>query len=127
MNAELARANWKEEKDHPDVILKHDVLVERTVKNNSSPVYSQPFTRSFYNPYTRRLGYIYYPSRFVGYDNDRYATREGTLTISMIDAKTDKVVWQGWATDEVSNKNLTSKEIQGSVKSIFKKFDLAKN
>jgi len=37
------------------------------------------------------------------------------------------VVWQGWATDEVKNKNLTSKEIQGSVKSIFKKFDVAKN
>jgi len=127
VNAELAKANWKEEKDNPDIILKHDVLVERSVRNSSSPVYSQPFTRSFYNPYSRRIGYIYYPSRFVGYDNDRYSTREGTLTISMIDAKTDKVVWQGWATDEVKNKNLTSKEIQGSVKSIFKKFDVAKN
>jgi len=37
------------------------------------------------------------------------------------------VVWQGWATEEVDNKNLTRKEIQGGVKSIFKKFDAGKN
>jgi len=127
VNAELSKANWREEKNHPDIILKHDVLVEKTIKDNSNPVYSQPFTRRFYNPYSRRFSYIYYPSQFVGYDNDQYVSREGTLTISMIDAKTDKVVWQGWATDEVSNKNLTSKEIRGSVKSIFKNFEAGKN
>jgi len=45
----------------------------------------------------------------------------------MIDTRTDKTVWQGWTTDEVRSKNLTSKEIQNSVKAIFKKFDVAKN
>jgi hypothetical protein len=45
----------------------------------------------------------------------------------MIDAKTDKTVWQGWTTDEVNSRNLTSKEIQYAVKSIFRKFDVAKN
>ncbi|MEO6550750.1 MAG: DUF4136 domain-containing protein [Ferruginibacter sp.] len=126
VSAELAKANWKEDKKHPDIIVKHDVLVEKTVKENSNPVYSQPFTRRFYNPYSRRISYIYYPSRFMGYNNDQYVSREGTLTISMIDAKTDKVVWQGWSTDEVSSKNLTSKEIKGSVKNIFRKFDPSK-
>src|SRR5947208_11840802 len=32
VNAELAKANWREDKTNPDVILKHDVLVEKTVK-----------------------------------------------------------------------------------------------
>ncbi|MEP7109689.1 MAG: DUF4136 domain-containing protein [Ferruginibacter sp.] len=126
VNAELAKANWREEKNNPDVILKHDVLVEKKIRENNNPVYSQSFTRRFYNPYSRRFSYIYYPSQFVGYDSDKHESREGTLTISMIDAKTDKVVWQGWATDEVHNKNLTSKEIQGSVKNIFRKFDPGK-
>ena len=54
-------------------------------------------------------------------------SREGTVTITMIDAKTDKTVWQGWTTDEVNSKNLTTKEIQIAVSSIFKKFDIAKN
>ena len=127
VSAELAKASWREDKRRPDVILKHDILVEKTIKESSNPVYSRGFTRRYYNPYTRRFNYIYYPSQFMGYDNDQYETREGTLTITMIDAKTDKVIWQGWTTDEVDSKNLTSKEIQNSVKNIFRKFDVAKN
>ena len=127
VNTELEKANWKEDEKSPDIILKHDILVEKSVKERSNPVYSRGFTRRFYNPYTRRFSYIYYPSQFMGYDNNEYETREGTLTITMIDAKTDKVIWQGWTTGEVDNKNLTSKEIQSGVKSIFKKFDIAKN
>ena len=127
VSAELAKAGWREDKRRPDVILKHDILVEKTIKESSNPVYSRGFTRRYYNPYTRRFNYIYYPSQFMGYDNDQYETREGTLTITMIDAKTDKVIWQGWTTDEVDSKNLTSKEIQNSVKNIFRKFDVAKN
>lgn len=127
VNLELNKANWKEEKNKPDVILKHDILVEKSVKENSSPLYSQGFTRRFYNPYTRRFSYIYYPSQFMGYNTDQYEVREGTLTITMIDAKTDKVIWQGWTTEQVDSKNLTRKEIQNGVKNIFRKFDLAKN
>ena len=127
VSAELAKSGWREDKKRPDVILKHDILVEKTIKESSNPVYSRGFTRRYYNPYTRRFNYIYYPSQFMGYDNDQYETREGTLTITMIDAKTDKVIWQGWTTDEVNSKNLTSKEIQSSVKNIFRKFDVAKN
>jgi hypothetical protein len=53
--------------------------------------------------------------------------KEGTVTINVIDAKTEKTVWQGWTTDEVNSQNLTTKEIQNAVKSIFRKFDIAKN
>jgi hypothetical protein len=63
----------------------------------------------------------------MGYERDERPVKEGTVTISMIDTRTDKTVWQGWTTDEVNGRNLTSKEIQNSVKSIFKKFDVAKN
>lgn len=128
VNAELEKTSgWKESKNKPDVVLSYDVLVERGIKESTSPVYSRPFTRLVYNPYSKRYSTIYYPSQFMGYDRDERAIREGTVTISMIDTKTDKVVWQGWTTDEVNNRNLTSKEIQGAVKSIFRKFDIAKN
>jgi hypothetical protein len=120
-------AGWKEVKNRPDVLLSYDVLVERAVKESNNPVYSNPFTRMVYNPYTRRWATIYYPSQFVGYDRDQREIREGTVTITMIDARTDKTVWQGWTTDEVNSRNLSSREIQNSVKSIFRKFDVAKN
>ena len=128
VDKELERtAGWRESKSDPDVLLSYDVLVERSTKERSDPVYSNPFVRTFYNPYSRRFYRVYYPSRFVGYDNYDINTREGTVTISMIDAKTEKTVWQGWATDEVNSRHMTSKEIQNSVKAIFRKFDLAKN
>ena len=128
VNKELEKSSrWRESKTRPDILLSYDVLVEKNIKEQNDPVYSRPFTRTFYNPYTRRYSTIYYPSQFLGYDREQRTIREGTVTITMIDARTDKTVWQGWATDEVNSRNMTGKEIQAAVKSIFRKFDVAKN
>ncbi len=128
VNKELEKTSrWRESKNKPDILLSYDVLVEKNVKEQNDPVYSRPFTRIFYNPYTRRYSTIYYPSQFLGYDREQRSIREGTVTITMIDTRTDKTVWQGWATDEVNSRNMTSREIQAVVRSIFRKFDVAKN
>lgn len=127
VNSKLeAEAKWKEDNKSPDVLITHDLQVEKKLEERNSPVYSQSYTRQYYNPRTRRWMSVYYPSRVVGYDNDQYEVNEGTITITMIDAKTDQVIWQGWNTDQVDNKNVTSKEIQSAVKSIFKKFEVKK-
>lgn len=123
---EFEKIGWRESKTRPDVILDYDVLVERSSKNERDPVYSQPYSRLIYNPYTRRYATIYYPSQFLGYESYEKIIKEGTVTITMIDARTDKTVWQGWTTGEVNSKNLTNKEIQKAVASIFKKAELAK-
>ena len=128
VNKELEKnSGWKEVKNRPDVMLSYDVLVERSIKESNNPVYTNPYSRMVYNPYTRRYATIYYPSRFAGYERDQQTIKEGTVTVTMIDTKTDRTVWQGWTTDEVNSRNLTTKEIQNSVRSIFKKFDVAKN
>ncbi|MEP7372415.1 MAG: DUF4136 domain-containing protein [Chitinophagaceae bacterium] len=127
VNKELEKEGWREAKNNPDILLSYDVLVERSVKEQSDARYSRPFTRTFYNPYSRRFFNVYYPSQYMGYENREINTREGTVTITMIDAATEKTVWQGWATDEVDSRHMTSKEIQNSVKAIFRKFDVAKN
>ena len=126
ISKEFEKIGWKESKNRPDVILDYDVLVERSSKQENEPVYSQPYRRLVYNPYTRRYATIYYPSQFLGYESYEKIIREGTVTVTMIDAKTDKTVWQGWTTAEVNNKNLTNKEIQKAVANIFKKAELAK-
>lgn len=127
VNKELEKTGWKEVKNKPDVLLNYDVLVERNTRETSNPVYTRPYSRLVYNPYTRRYTTLYYPSQLAGYERDERPVREGTVTISMIDTKTNKTVWQGWTTDEVNSRNLTTREIQNSVRSIFKKFDVAKN
>lgn len=124
---ELAKQGWRIDNKRPDVLVSYDVLVERSSRNESDPVYSTPFNRTFFNPYSRRFYNVYYPSQFMGYDDYDRPIREGTVTITIADAKTDKTVWQGWTTGEVNSHNLTSKEINNAVKSIFRKFDVAKN
>ena len=124
VNKELEKQGWNEDNTKPDVLISYDLLVEKTTREQSNPVYSRPYSRLFYNPYLRRYGTIYYPSTFLGYDDNAVTVREGTLTVTMVDAKTDHTVWQGWTTDEVSNRNVTQKEVQASVKSIFRKFDV---
>lgn len=127
VNQQLKKEGWSEVRNNPDVLIGYDILVERTNRQTRNPVYTRPFTRVYYNPYTRRYGTIYFPARFLGYDNEVYTTREGTITLSLVDVRQDKTVWQGWSTSEVNSRNLTRKEIESGVRSIFRKFDIAKN
>lgn len=126
VNAKLQKEGWREDRNKPDVLISYDLLVEKTTKEQSNPVYSTPYRRIYYNPYFRRYGTIYYPSYFMGYDNRTAQVQEGTLTVTMVDARTDKTIWQGWTTDEVNSRNVSRKEIQSSVNSIFRKFDVVK-
>ncbi len=127
VNTELVKnSKWRESKNTPDILLSYDVLVERSTRTESDAVYSRPFTRTFYNPYSRRFINVYYPSQFIGYDTYNVPTREGTITISMIDARTEKTVWQGWATEQLDSRNISSREINSTVKAILRKFDVAK-
>jgi hypothetical protein len=123
VNAELSKKGWREVTSDPDVLVTYDILVERSVEQQSDPVYSRPFTRMYYNPYTRRWSTFYYPSQFLGYQNYEVPVKEGTITISFLDARTDKAVWQGWTTENMNYAQFTEDEIARSVRNIFKKLN----
>jgi hypothetical protein len=126
VNAELQKKGWVETRSKPDVILNYELVVEKNQKEQQDAVYSQPYTRSYYNRSTGRVHTFYYPSQFVGYDSYSTTVKEGTVTITMIDSNTDKTVWQGWTTSELNSGNITGREIDKNVKTIFKKFDAGK-
>lgn len=112
---------WTLSKSQPDVLLVFDVDIQRETRLVSDPVYSYPATRWFYSPYTRRYVPVYYPSQFIGYDRRRETYREGTLTITVMDAKTEKTIWQGWTISEVDGRRLSDHQIEDNVKAILKK------
>jgi len=119
VNAELANWGWQEVTDNPDVLISYDVLVERNVETQNDPVYSQPYSRYYYNPFTRRWSSIYYPSQFLGYQQYQVPVKEATVTITMMDAKADKKIWQGWTTERLSGA-LSDLDVKKSVRNIFK-------
>jgi hypothetical protein len=126
VNKQLQKIGWVEVNKSPDIMVNYELLVERSDREQKDAVYSPSFTRSYYNRYTGRVNTYYYPGQFSGYDTYTTTVKEGTVTITMIDNRTDKAVWQGWTTSEVNSRKMTGKEIDQSVKTIFKKFDSGK-
>lgn len=119
----LEREGWKESKEAPDVLLSYDLLVERTLEQQKDPAYSQPFTRMYYNPLLQRWGRIYYPAQFTGYNTYSIPAKEATLTLTMMDARTDEALWQGWTTERIGSTRLTEAEIEKTVHKILDKLD----
>jgi len=120
VNAELRKWGWVEVNDNPDVLISYDVLVERNVETQREPVYTQSMTRYYYNAYRRQWIPIYYPSQFVGYQEYETPVKEGTVTITMFDARTDKKLWQGWTTETLNTSGINDLDIRKSIRSIFK-------
>ena len=123
---QLVNKGWKETTENPDVILDYNVMVEKKVNQVSEPVYSYPYTHYYYNGWRRRRGYMYYPNDLVRYHTYNVPFKEGTLTVNMVDTKTNKLIWQGSAQGDVTSKTVTTQEMQTDVASIFKKFNLPK-
>jgi hypothetical protein len=126
VDEQLQKSGWQFTELNPDVLVSSDLVIEKSKKELSDPVYSRPVTRTYFNRYSGRFNTFYYPSQFMGYDRYSTTVKEGTVTVSMIDVKTDKAVWQGWATNELSRNYISDKEINKNVQSIFKKFDAGK-
>jgi hypothetical protein len=108
---------------NPDLLLSADLLVEKDQERRSDAVYTEPYTQNYYSPRNGRLITYYFPSQFAGYNNYSATVRKGTITLTFIDARTDKAVWQAWASKRLDNSNIDSDEIAQDVKSIFNKFD----
>lgn len=57
------------------------------------------------------------------YGANVYRYQEGTLTVMFVDPKkNDEVVWQGWASDVVSDPSRAEEQIYRAVRAILKRF-----
>ena len=119
---ELERKGYKQVNKDADVSIDYDVMVENQQYLKRDAVYSQPYVTYQYNPYTRRMQQIYIPSRYIGDNEYTVPYKSGTITINLVDNKTNSVAWQGWAETEVNNKKIPTEKIEGAIGAIFKKF-----
>ena len=123
VNSQLEKNGWRMVKSNPDVLVDYDIMVENDVKNESESVYSRPTVRYFYNPYTKRINSVYYPSQYLGENNYSVPYKSGTITLNFVDTKSNNLVWQGWAETEITNRRLQQDDMKKVVKAIFKKFN----
>jgi hypothetical protein len=125
VNQELSKRGWRKvnSSENPDALVDYDIMIENELKNESEPVYSRPIVRYLYNPATRRVTTVWYPSQYLGERSYSVHYKSGTITLNVVDNDSNKLVWQAWAETEVSNSRLDNKTIDKIVKSIFKKFN----
>jgi hypothetical protein len=121
VSQELEKKGWSETDNNPDVLLDYTIAVKHGIKLESTPVYSYPYTQYLYG--RRRVYSLWYPSTLIGVRSENVPFKEGELSVNMVDAKTNKLIWQGWAQGEINNKHVTTKDVTAQVKSIFRKFD----
>jgi hypothetical protein len=130
ISLQLEKQGWKQTNQNPDVTLDYNVMVEKNVKQVSEPVYNYsygyPYSHYYYNPWHHRMGYMYYPIDLMKLHTHNVPFKQGTLTVNMIDSKTNQLVWQGWASGDVTSKYVTTPEMNSDITSIFKKFNYPK-
>jgi len=120
---QLQKRGYVETATDPELLVSTDMLVEKNNERRTDAVYSDPQYRNYYNPRTGKMITFYFPSQLAGYDNYSVSVRKGTVTLTFIDAKTDKAVWQGWASKRLESSTMDQDEIMQDVRSIFNKFD----
>lgn len=111
----------------PDVLVRYTAVVNKTSKVYQEPVYyNEPFMMSPRIGYYRGRARFYYAYRdpfpvYVGNRERRIPVKEGSIMIDLIDRKSSKVIWRGWAEGELSNPEKAINELPDIVANIFKK------
>jgi hypothetical protein len=123
-SSELKLRGLKVDVDSADVIFDFTVMIKHKEMQEQNPVYSHPYNYNAFNPTTqknynspaRQMPYISsYATTNVPYD-------EGTLTIMMIDRRTNRLIWKGWAVGTVTDEQTYEAELQSDIHQMFKKF-----
>lgn len=127
ISQQLEKNGFVKARSNPDVLIDYDIMIEDAVREKTDAVYSRPFVRYIYNPYTGRVNSLYFPSRYMGHNNYDVPYKSGTVTINIVDNDSKKLVWQGWAETEVTRKRIEKDDMNKIVKSIFRKLEVAKN
>lgn len=124
---EMQKRGFSLAADKPDLLLRYTATVSRETKEYQEPVYyNQPprlLPRVSY--YRGRARYYYtYIDPLPVYVGDRERTiriKANSIVIDIIDRKTSKVIWRGWAEGEVQNPEKAINELPGVIANIFKK------
>ena len=147
-SGELKTRGYKVDVNSPDVLLDFHVSVANKVDHVSTPVYSYPYNYNNYNNNVynnnstyNNTGYynnMYYNNNnnyynnynnninnspsIVGYKTQDVPYEEGTLTIIMIDRKTNQLIWKGWSVGSITDEQSYEYELPSDIHRVFKEY-----
>jgi hypothetical protein len=109
---QLTKRGYTQADENPDLILHYHIII-----NDRSVITPEPYGY-YYSPYWMRM------------QTNVYQYTEGTLILDLMDAKTNSLVWRGWAVSAV-DMVYTSEQVDHLIKlaiaKIFRKFPYTKD
>jgi len=114
---------------HPDLLVRYAVEINERIRAFNDPVYIYNY-HNWYPQIIRYHNHRYFYSYndpfpvYVGANIVAVPYQEGTLIIDLIDRRTGKVIWRGYAVGEVDNPEKAVKDIPVVVTSILNKLPL---
>jgi Domain of unknown function (DUF4136) len=105
VKVQLESRNYKFS-DNPDLMVHYHIIIE-----NKTVVRTDPYGY-YYGPYWLRT------------DVDVYQYKEGTLIIDLMDAKSDNLVWRGWITNFLKDRDpqYMEESLNDAVRKIFSQY-----
>ena len=111
--AELKKKGFVFDNEQPDAVFLFDTRIEDRVSYSQTPQVSMGF--GFGGP-----GYYGgFSAPVAGGNLVEKQYKQGMLFIEMYDTKTEKLLWRGWAEEELSYKNDIEADIRKAIKDIF--------
>lgn len=126
-SAELNNRGLKLNNRKPDLLVRYTAVVNKEKKTYNDPVYYDAPGR--FSPrlgYHRGRAFYYYVYRdpfpvYVGSEQRTINVKQGSIMIDLIDRKTSKVIWRGWAEGELDNPERAITQLPKVIGNIFKK------
>lgn len=131
VNKEMQDRGYTINIDSPDLILEYNVDIDRVNKVETAPMYQYPYNYNWtYNPnYDRYFGYKFgskpSPAPYESYTTDQIPDDEGTLSISVIDRRTNRLIWRGWSTGTVMDPATYRTRLESDIQDIFTAYPVA--
>lgn len=125
--SELDKRGLRLNNKNPDLLIKYTAVVNQETKIYDEPVYYNPPPRllpriSYYRG--RAIYYYAYTNPFPVYVGSRarkMQIKAGSIMIDIIERKSSKLIWRGWAEGEVNDPQKAVNDIPIVVANIFKK------
>lgn len=133
---ELIKRGLRVDTANPDLILDFKLQVENKINQQQVPIYGHPYNYGYgYRNYGYNYGYnnmnnMYYnayaqPDVIVGYKTQNIPYKDGTLHILVIDRSSNKLIWNGWGEEVVTDPGSYENDIRKGIPEIFKNFPIA--
>lgn len=101
INLELKGKGYVESKDNPDLLINAVTVLQEKIATSVSTTSYYGYG-GYYRPYGYGYGYGYPVGNSTAVNTYNY--KDGTIMVDILDAKTEKLIWEGTGSSEITSK-----------------------